>query len=421
MKITIEIEEGAHGLRSVDYTVRRGNQFAEGLTFEEMLGLVASITMPPKRNCLSWLKTQAQWDEQTKQLQAMRERRDSEHSGCDVNQHPPDRKVLDSKVDEVSRQLDLVSRSAARIADNDYGSNIDAMQKKQQDIHAIAHRLSAIANSMLDMEVNISPTPISGLRQLAKAITAEKKQSKADRCDVCDGHGYIVDEWITGRDPRSTCPECEGKCTAQAESHCENDDAEWITRKWLSTICDTYDMQGFFFSGTRLCIYRIDDSEESGWQLVDAQSLSKTSWLVWTRGELRNALRTLGVTLNESPQLPKQDDGDESITMRWLSTWCEFDRHDRAAVPGTNYLVGYRGQETGGFEIVRYHSGAMEVVCRNLYERWKLIAAFSNLGVDVKPLVEQAEARHYRKPPLNMNQSIAICGSFGTIYEERSN
>jgi len=41
-------------------------KIAIGLTYDEMLGLVTSITMPDNRPCLHWLKTPEQikaWDE----------------------------------------------------------------------------------------------------------------------------------------------------------------------------------------------------------------------------------------------------------------------------------------------------------------------------------------------------------------------
>ena len=37
-----------------------GNKSTEQLSFDEMLGVVAQLTMPRKRRCLFWLKTQKQ-------------------------------------------------------------------------------------------------------------------------------------------------------------------------------------------------------------------------------------------------------------------------------------------------------------------------------------------------------------------------
>lgn len=39
------------------FDVHISDRFADGLTFDEMLGLVASIAMPEPRMCLTWLKT----------------------------------------------------------------------------------------------------------------------------------------------------------------------------------------------------------------------------------------------------------------------------------------------------------------------------------------------------------------------------
>lgn len=44
-------------------------RYAPGLTFDEMLGLVASLTMPESRRCVDWLRTQEEWDEREKRLQ----------------------------------------------------------------------------------------------------------------------------------------------------------------------------------------------------------------------------------------------------------------------------------------------------------------------------------------------------------------
>ena len=59
MKVEIELIEGVqpdgwHGGWKVTY----GDKYADSLTYDEMLGVVASITMPEKRPCLQWLKTE---------------------------------------------------------------------------------------------------------------------------------------------------------------------------------------------------------------------------------------------------------------------------------------------------------------------------------------------------------------------------
>ena len=44
------------------FTVTNGDEYTDHLTWDEMLGLVAQVTMPDTRRCLQWLKTQEQWD-----------------------------------------------------------------------------------------------------------------------------------------------------------------------------------------------------------------------------------------------------------------------------------------------------------------------------------------------------------------------
>ena len=48
------------------FNVSCGEKWADKLGWDEMIGLVASITMPERRPCLHWLKTEAQhkvWEE----------------------------------------------------------------------------------------------------------------------------------------------------------------------------------------------------------------------------------------------------------------------------------------------------------------------------------------------------------------------
>lgn len=42
------------------FTVFYDNKMADGLTYEEMLGLISAITIPDNKPCLSWLKTNKQ-------------------------------------------------------------------------------------------------------------------------------------------------------------------------------------------------------------------------------------------------------------------------------------------------------------------------------------------------------------------------
>jgi len=69
-EITIKpnIEKNFDGIESVTgaFDVSFEGKTAFGVTYDEMLGLVSSITMPETRPCLQWLKTPEQikaWDE----------------------------------------------------------------------------------------------------------------------------------------------------------------------------------------------------------------------------------------------------------------------------------------------------------------------------------------------------------------------
>lgn len=67
--VTIKPSGGGHNTYAVHY----GDTYADELTFDEMLGLVASITMPSKRGCLSWLKTAEQhkaWEDRVAGIKA---------------------------------------------------------------------------------------------------------------------------------------------------------------------------------------------------------------------------------------------------------------------------------------------------------------------------------------------------------------
>jgi hypothetical protein len=44
------------------FTVRRGERYADGLCWEELLGVVAAATMPEPRPCLKWLRTVTEHD-----------------------------------------------------------------------------------------------------------------------------------------------------------------------------------------------------------------------------------------------------------------------------------------------------------------------------------------------------------------------
>src|SRR5262245_16543562 len=89
--VRLEIELIQHDTpdRYQGWLVRSGDRWADGLTWDEMLGLVASITMPRspctkcaepqtgKGGCIHYLKTQAEHDAFKKRLETVRERREA--------------------------------------------------------------------------------------------------------------------------------------------------------------------------------------------------------------------------------------------------------------------------------------------------------------------------------------------------------
>ena len=63
MKVEIELIEGeSTETKWSGWKVTLGDKYADGLGYDEMLGLVAAITMPEKRPALHWLKTEAEWE-----------------------------------------------------------------------------------------------------------------------------------------------------------------------------------------------------------------------------------------------------------------------------------------------------------------------------------------------------------------------
>ena len=48
------------------WTVKQDDKYADGLDYDEMLGLVAALTMPVGRPCLQWMKTEEQHEKQRK-------------------------------------------------------------------------------------------------------------------------------------------------------------------------------------------------------------------------------------------------------------------------------------------------------------------------------------------------------------------
>jgi hypothetical protein len=69
-KDTIYIERLPDGA----FSVRIGDRCAEGLTWEEMLGVVSAATIPRPPRCLTWLRTQAEQDEWQERLKGIAER-----------------------------------------------------------------------------------------------------------------------------------------------------------------------------------------------------------------------------------------------------------------------------------------------------------------------------------------------------------
>ena len=53
----IEIESGEEDRM---FDVRLGDKTSGPLCYDEMLGLISALTMPKKRPCLCWLKTEKQ-------------------------------------------------------------------------------------------------------------------------------------------------------------------------------------------------------------------------------------------------------------------------------------------------------------------------------------------------------------------------
>lgn len=58
MKITIElIENSTDPSISNGYKVSQGDKYADGLGYDEMIGLVSSLTVLTRNYCLGWMRT----------------------------------------------------------------------------------------------------------------------------------------------------------------------------------------------------------------------------------------------------------------------------------------------------------------------------------------------------------------------------
>lgn len=60
MKIQIELIKGDNETIHNGWLVTVGEKYADGLCYEEMLGLVSALTIPESKGMLAWLKTKEQ-------------------------------------------------------------------------------------------------------------------------------------------------------------------------------------------------------------------------------------------------------------------------------------------------------------------------------------------------------------------------
>lgn len=63
----INIKKAEYG-----FDVYYEDKLADSLTWDEMLGLVASITMPEKKPCLQWLKTREEKEAQKQIISSLK-------------------------------------------------------------------------------------------------------------------------------------------------------------------------------------------------------------------------------------------------------------------------------------------------------------------------------------------------------------
>ena len=54
------------------FTIVQGNKSAVELTFDEALGLIATIMMPKERYCLRWLKTEEEHKKEEEYLSTLK-------------------------------------------------------------------------------------------------------------------------------------------------------------------------------------------------------------------------------------------------------------------------------------------------------------------------------------------------------------
>ena len=64
MNSTINIKENLDGT----FTVRYDRKTAQGLGYDEMIGLITQISMPKERKCLQWLRTKEEIEERKREI-----------------------------------------------------------------------------------------------------------------------------------------------------------------------------------------------------------------------------------------------------------------------------------------------------------------------------------------------------------------
>lgn len=65
-RIIIEKNENNH------YSIIQGDKYSVELGYDEMLGLLVSLTLPEKRPCLQWMKTKEQHEANRKFFESIR-------------------------------------------------------------------------------------------------------------------------------------------------------------------------------------------------------------------------------------------------------------------------------------------------------------------------------------------------------------
>jgi hypothetical protein len=70
-KITITLVQDDTNDMFKGLTVSQGDKYADGLGYDEMLGLVAALTMPEPRPTLQWMKTAEQHAALRKRLEEL--------------------------------------------------------------------------------------------------------------------------------------------------------------------------------------------------------------------------------------------------------------------------------------------------------------------------------------------------------------